>query len=124
MAKKTLHRIVCPSFSFSNIPKSYFSGSPDGSIVSLSRSKLQISLMSPNVLGGLQHDRTSRNAPEKGWLPLLFPLHKDMDIFAKKHVFILHIASLAIICVAPITQYRHVRNKNRNTQGSSLNVVK
>ena len=29
-----------------------------------------------------------------------------------------------IICVAPITQVTHVRNKNSNIQGRSLNVIK
>ena len=29
-----------------------------------------------------------------------------------------------IIGVAPITQYTHMRNKNSNIQGGSLNVIK
>ena len=34
------------------------------------------------------------------------------------------VTKVVLIGVAPIMQYRHVRHKNSNTQGSSPNVVK
>ena len=54
------------------------------------------------------------------------PPHEAAKGYGKMALYRIHLAMIyvGIIGVAPITQITHVRNKNSNIQGRSLNAIK